>query len=233
MMELALRDGARLCDVSTSEVYGGGRGGACSESDPRMISATVTARLEYAVAKLAAETAIINTCQMRDLWAVVIRPFNVAGPRQSEIGGFVLPRFAKQALAGQPITVYGDGTQVRAFTHAADVADGLVRAVRGGARGRVYNLGCATNRTTILELARLVLRIAGGSSSIVHVDPHDLHGSRFAEAGDKYPDGDLATRELGWTPRHDLPRIVREVVNDARDHRAAQGNPKNQEEGTP
>ena len=209
-------DQATLIDVSTSEIYGGGRDGACAESDPRIVPAGATARLEYAVAKLAAETALLNAGVARKRRIVVVRPFNIAGPRQSPIGGFVLPRFARQAVTGAPITVYGDGSAVRAFTHVVDVADGLVLAARRSASGGVYNLGRLTNRTTILDLAHQVRLAAGSSSPIVHVDPRDLHGPGFAEAFDKYPDSDLATRQLGWVPTRGLAEIIADAVDDAR-----------------
>jgi UDP-glucose 4-epimerase len=213
MIALAQWHEARLCDISTSEIYGGGRGGLCAESDPKIITAKTSARLEYAVAKLACEIAIVNSTKASDLWATIVRPFNIAGPRQSGVGGFVLPRFIHQALAGEPLTVYGDGSAVRAFTHVIDVADGIVRAVRKGANGCAYNIGNPANKTTILDLAQLVLRVTSSLSEIRHVDPKDLHGPAFEEASDKYPDAALAMRELGWTPKHGLERIVRDAVD--------------------
>src|SRR5205823_9682726 len=101
MATLALACGARLVDVSTSEVYGGGRDGYCSERDFKIIQPKVTVRLEYAVGKLAAEIALINSTKVTPLRACIVRPFNVAGPRQSGKGGFVLPRFVGQALRGE------------------------------------------------------------------------------------------------------------------------------------
>jgi len=223
VLEIALRDRAVLCNVSTSEIYGGGREGACAEHDARVFPAEVTVRLEYAAAKLAAETALINMSRSSDLAVVIVRPFNVAGPGQLAAGGFVVPRFVGQALAREPLTVYGDGRAVRAFTHVVDVAEGLVLAVRCHRKAQgsdqsyaVYNLGNARNRTPILGLAHLVLQVTGSDSSIMHVDPCVLHGALFAEAGNKFPDGDLAERELGWCPSRDLERIVRDAVDYAK-----------------
>src|SRR5436309_13870370 len=90
--EYCLKEKARLCDVSTSEVYGGGRDGYCSEKDSMIIPPKISVRLEYAVAKLATEVALTNTVRVSDFHATVVRPFNVAGPRQAIEGGFVLPR---------------------------------------------------------------------------------------------------------------------------------------------
>lgn len=199
--DMARRSGARLVDVSTSEVYGGGQKGYCTETMPRIVPPAPSARLEYAVGKLAAETAILNLCQTRDLQVRIVRPFNVSGPRQSGRGGFVLPRFVSQALAGTELTVFGDGTQVRAFTHVRDLVAGIVCAMRHGRDGEVYNLGNPENQCTILELAEDVLAVTGSSSRIVHVDPKTVYGPFYEEANDKYPDATKARGELGWRPR--------------------------------
>jgi UDP-glucose 4-epimerase len=212
VVEIAQADGARLCDVSTSEVYGGGRDGYCSEADAKIIPPKVSVRLEYAVAKLACEVALMNMAKVGALHTVIIRPFNIAGPRQSPKGGFVLPRFVRQALAAEPITVYGDGRMIRAFTHVSDVADGILLAARKGRSGEPYNIGNPANKITILELAQRVVKIAESSSRIDLVDPKKLFGDLFEEANDKFPDSDRATRELGWHPKYDLDRVIRDTM---------------------
>lgn len=209
LIALTQRDGARLIDVSTSEVYGGGQNGLCSEDMPRVIQAKTTVRLEYAVAKLAAETAILNT---EGLDAVVVRPFNVAGPRQSPKGGFVLPRFIEQAMRGEALTVFGDGSAVRAFTHVREIADGIYRAGQYGNSGEVYNLGNSFNRITILELAQKVIEIVG-QGTIVHVDPTTIYGPRYAEAADKYPDAGRARMALAWHPQMTIDEIIRDALD--------------------
>jgi UDP-glucose 4-epimerase len=219
VIELAQMTGARLCDVSTSEVYGGGRDGYCSENDAKIITPKVSVRLEYAVAKLACEVALINTTRVSGLFAVIIRPFNISGPRQATKGGFVIPRFIRQAIHGEPITVYGDGKMIRAFTHVRDVADGLIRALRNGERGQAYNVGNPANKITILELAERVIRLTGSSSRIDFVDPKALFGPLFEEANDKFPDSDRASRELGWKPQLDLDRVIRDTLEYIRAER--------------
>jgi UDP-glucose 4-epimerase len=157
MIRLAQRCRARLVNVSTSEIYGGGSGGYCHEETPRVIRGPASARQEYAAAKLAAEVALENFSRSGRLDAVTVRPFNVSGTRQSGRGGFVLPRFVGQALLELPLTVFGDGRQVRAFTDARDVADGLMLLAERGVAGTAYNVGNPANRITILDLARQVL----------------------------------------------------------------------------
>lgn len=208
----ARRWSARLLDVSTSEVYGGGEDGFCREDMPRLIVAETSVRLEYAVAKLAAETALINQARVQDLDVVIVRPFNICGPRQRSEGGFVLPRFCAQALAGEPLTVFGDGRAVRAFTHARDTAAGLRLAMQYGRAGEVYNIGNAENLTTIYMLARLVIDLAESRSEIEHVDPTTLYGPFYAEAADKYPDPSKSRDELHWRPRKSLTAIVDDTL---------------------
>lgn len=218
---LGLAHGAKVVDVSTSEVYGGGRDGYCSERDFKVIQPKVTVRLEYAVGKLAAEIALINTTQVTPLRACVVRPFNVAGPRQSGKGGFVLPRFIAQALAGEPLTVYGDGSMIRAFTHVVDIADGLIAAMTHGGSGEAYNLGNPANKTSILDLARRVLDRVPGPSKIQFVDPKTLFGPLFEEANDKYPDADKSMTELAWTPKYDIDRVILDTADYIRSGRRA------------
>jgi len=218
LIELALRDGAKLVDVSTSEVYGGGQGGFCGEYMDKIIPAETTVRLEYAIAKLAAETAIINTCKVTDLKASIVRPFNVAGPRQSGAGGFVLPRFIDQAIRGDALTVFGDGLQVRAFTHVVDIVDGLVRVMAHGKTGEAYNLGNLINKVKVIDLAGYVNAIVGNDAGVVHVDPKTIFGELYAEAAAKYPDAIKVMDELGWSPQYGILRTIEDAYKYARMH---------------
>lgn len=213
LMDLVQQANVRLLDVSTSEVYGGGQEGYCSEEFAKIIPAQTTVRLEYAVAKLAAETAIQNTSTIGGLDAVIVRPFNISGPRQSGVGGFVLPRFVGYAMLNRPLTIFGGGTQVRAFTHVADICSGIVLAMRKGKRGEAYNIGNPKNRITINELADLVLQVTEFDVGKVYVDPRTLYGPLYAEANDKYPNADRAMHELGWVPKFDARTVVTHTFN--------------------
>jgi UDP-glucose 4-epimerase len=210
--DYCIATGARLCDVSTSEVYGGGRDGYCSEQDSMIIPPKFSARLEYAVGKLASEVALMNLTRVTGLHATIVRPFNISGPRQGTGGGFVLPRFVEQALKDEPLTVYGEGASIRAFTHVRDIARGVILTQRKGASGRPYNMGNPANKVTILELARRVVEITGSRSEIGFVDPKKLWGELFEEANDKFPDSDRAEHELGWKPEFALDEIVRQTA---------------------
>ena len=208
LADYALERGARLLDVSTSEVYGGGRDGLCDEEDDKIVPAQTSFRLEYAVGKLAAETALINLHARDGLDVVIIRPFNIAGPRQSGEGGFVLPRFIGQAMLGLPLTIFGSGDARRAFTHVSDIAAGMVQALDGGSSGVAYNLGNHENVVTVDQLADIVLEVTGSPSQKNYVDPTEIYGPHFVEANDKFPSAGRAIRELGWAPHGDVQQIV-------------------------
>lgn len=214
LMDLCLDTGARMLDVSTSEVYGGGQQGLCSEDAVKIVPSTTTVRLEYAVAKLAAETAIINTARLKGLEAVIIRPFNVAGPRQSPVGGFVIPRFIRQAHYARPLTIFGDGTALRAFTHVSDIVSGIRLAMERGTPGTAYNVGNPRNRVSISTLAQNVMSILKSPSQAIMVDPKQIYGPLYAEANDKFPDSTRLSTELGWHPRFTIADIIADAYSE-------------------
>ena len=209
---LAAASGGRLIYVSSSEVYGGGVDGFCSETMPCLIPSRVSARAEYAAGKLAAELALLNLARAQGLDIRVTRPFNVAGPRQSGAGGFVLPRFVGMAIASMPITVFGTGLQRRAFTDVRDIARGMVAAAEFGRPGSVYNLGNPDNVCTILDLANEVRETTGSQSEIHFVDGRDIYGPLYEEAGEKLPDAVRAREELGWAPQISRSHTIRDTV---------------------
>lgn len=208
MIDYAVENSSRLLLASSSEVYGGGVNGLCSENTSRIVPAETTIRLEYAVGKIAIETAILNTGKMKSLSNTVIRPFNVAGPRQSGKGGFVLPRFITAAMDGRDITVFGDGKARRAFTHVRDIANGCFLAMHHSSSGKVFNLGNPKNITTIGEFAESVVKLLNSSSKIVNVDPKTLYGDLYEEASDKFPDSRMTMEVLNWNPNSSLDEII-------------------------
>jgi nucleoside-diphosphate-sugar epimerase len=214
LMDYCIKNNCKLLDVSTSEVYGGGVEGYCSEDTSKVVPAKTTIRLEYAIAKLAAETALINTCTVTSLQAIIVRPFNISGPRQSPLGGFVLPRFIQLADAGKPITVFGKGNQIRAFTHVKDMVEGIILAAENGKSGIAYNLGNVKNKTTILDMAQRVKRILNSKSEIVFVDPKTIYGPLYEEANDKFPDATKAEMELGWVAKYSIDETISDAYTE-------------------
>jgi nucleoside-diphosphate-sugar epimerase len=211
LADYALEHDARLVDVSTSEVYGGGRDGLCREEDPKIVPAETSYRLEYAIAKLAAETALVNLHARSGLDVTIVRPFNIGGPRQSGEGGFVVPRFLAQAQLELPLTIFGTGQARRAFSHVKDLAEGVIRATRYGIAGTAYNLGNHKNVVTVDELANCVISVTGSTSRKEYTDPMKIYGADFVEANDKFPAAGRAIVDLGWTPRYDVEAVVKDA----------------------
>lgn len=216
IMEYALGEDkdVRVVDVSTSEVYGlGSDNGLCRE-DSMKIFGDFNMRMEYAVAKFAAETAIVNTCSTRGLNASIVRPFNVAGKRQSGRLGFVIPRFVQQAKANKPYTVFNDGRDIRAFTHVDDIADVLQLVMEVGKSGRVYNIGNPNNKITIDDLWKLVNKVLGVENEVEYTKGSKVFGHGYRNVPDKYPDATIAMVELGWSPEYDIEKIIRDYTKE-------------------
>jgi nucleoside-diphosphate-sugar epimerase len=214
-----------LLAISSSEVYG--KSGVLRESDAIEIAPTFNARIEYAIGKLATECMISNL-RHKGLRALILRPFNVVGPRQNAATGFVLPTFVQQAMRGEPLTVFHDGMQERSFTSVVDVATFIVDCITRLERladdinGNILNVGTSRNRSTILNLAKLVNREVGNGAGYRFVDPVRIHGEHYFESTSttKVANEDLA-RKNGWNPQHDLDGIVSDVVDYYRSISAA------------
>ena len=210
-----------LVTFSSAEVYG--RSGMLAESDDIIVPTHYNARLEYAIAKTLTEAATINS-RHRGLRALVIRPFNVAGARQSRAGGFVMPTFVQQALAGLPLTVFAGGRQVRAFLPPTDLARFVVdHADAGLGSGRpIFNLGQPENTIAIWDLAERVVAQLGSTSEIVHTDARDIFGPHYfeAESIEKLPVLDAATA-VGWAPQIGLEALIEETAEHYRTHQDA------------
>lgn len=217
MAELSIRDDAPLFSISTSEVYGTDPNGIPQdESFPIVFSAIPSARQEYTLGKYMTEVSLQLRAQGDSRLRVnLIRPFNIVGPGQGGDGGYVLPRFVAQALSGRPITVFGDGTQIRAFTHVADLVDAVLAISRSEVSGKIYNVGTPENTLTIADLAHYVVDVLNSSSEIHLVDPQKIYGSRYANAPSKIPSIKLIMSEVGWTPRIGLREIIEDIAREA------------------
>lgn len=212
-IEACIRDGAPLCVFSSAEVYG--RSGRLAEDDDIRVPVAYNARIEYAIAKTLTEAMTVNSLQ-RGLRGFVIRPFNVAGSKQSRAGGFVMPTFVQQALAGEPITVFGSGEQIRSFTAASDLSRFLTdfwdEAVRS--ESNVFNIGNPKNRTTVKKLALRVKELLESESEIVHTDGKEVYGPMYmeAESFEKVPVAGAAF-DAGWEPEVDLDGLILQTAD--------------------
>lgn len=217
VIERCIQADVPLCVFSSAEIYG--RSGLLAEEDDIRVPTPYNTRIEYAIAKTLIEAMMVNSLH-RGLRAIAIRPFNVVGPRQSRAGGFVMPTFVQQAIAGDPITVFDSGEQVRAFTSASDLSRFLTdfwdEALESEAH--IFNIGNPANRTTVLELAERVKTLLGSDSEIIYVDAKRIYGPMYmeAESFEKVPVL-KAAREVGWEPDIDLDQLILETASYYRD----------------
>ena len=194
--------------ASTSEIYGKG-GDRLHEEHDRVMGSTTHRRWSYACTKALDEFLALAYHQEYGLPVVLGRFFNTVGPRQSGEWGMVMPTFVKQALAGDPITVFGEGDQRRSFCHVDD----SVRAVLGllDAVGEAFNIG-NENEITIMELAERVKDRVASASEIVVVPYDEAYGEGFEDMERRQPDIGKIHGLLGWEPEKSIDQIIDDVV---------------------
>ncbi len=221
VLHAASRRGVPVLVASSSEVYGPGAIPPLREDDALRLGPAQEARWTYARSKVLAETMALEHARVRGLPAVVVRLFNTVGPRQLGRYGMVLPRFVQQAVAGEPITVYGDGSQTRSFVHVRDTVRACLALLETpAARGRVFNVG-SDREVSILSLAELVRDVAKSRSPIVRMPYREAYGVDFADFPRRRPDVARLAAVAGYRAESSLEDIVHEAVARARDPHAA------------
>ena len=202
--------------ASTSEVYGKSTDVPFREGAELVLGATVKHRWAYACSKLIDEFLALAYWKERKLPVVIVRLFNTVGPRQTGQYGMVLPTFVRQALAGQPITVFGDGKQSRSFTYVGDVVDALVKlAHEPRAFGEVFNIG-NTGEVTIRDLAARVKELTGSDSTIQYIPYDDAYEAGFEDMPRRVPDISKICALIGYRPKLELDEIIGTVIEHIR-----------------
>ncbi|MFO0958923.1 MAG: GDP-mannose 4,6-dehydratase [Isosphaeraceae bacterium] len=198
--------------ASTSEVYGLSTRIPFREDGPLVLGATTKGRWSYACSKALDEFLALAYWREKKLPTVIVRLFNTVGPRQTGQYGMVVPTFVKQALAGRPITVYGDGEQSRCFSHVLDVVDALVKLLdHPQSVGEVFNIG-STTEVTINRLAESVRSLAGSASEIVRIPYAEAYEAGFEDMPRRIPDISKVRDLVGFEPTRDLERILLDVI---------------------
>ncbi len=199
--------------ASTSEVYGKSEAVPFREDSDLVLGPTPKHRWAYACSKAIDEFLALAYWKERKLPVIIVRFFNTVGPRQSGQYGMVIPNFVRQALAGEPITVFGDGTQSRSFTHVADVVGALLKlVVEPKAIGQVINIG-NIEEVTIQKLAERVRQLSGSSSSIKLVPYDEAYESGFEDMPRRVPDLGKAEKMIGYKPVNTLDDILIQVID--------------------
>jgi UDP-glucose 4-epimerase len=223
VLRAALRYGCKVVLASTSEVYGKGSKMPLGEEDDVLLGATSKSRWAYAASKMVDEFLGLAYQREYGLQVVVTRLFNTVGPRQTGRYGMVVPRFIRQALCGEPITVYGDGSQSRCFCDVRDV----VRALMGLAQhpevaSRVYNIG-STGEIRIGALAERVKAITHSASPIVNVPYAEAYAPGFEDMQRRVPDITRIRSLIGWQPQRSLDDMLHTVMEYERNRSSKTG----------
>jgi UDP-glucose 4-epimerase len=209
--------------VSTSEVYGLSNQVPFREDGSLVLGATTKGRWSYACSKAIDEFLALAYWREKRLPTIVVRLFNTVGPRQTGRYGMVIPTFVRQALAGQPITVYGNGEQSRCFTHVTDVVAALIALVdHPGAVGEVYNIG-SSEEVTIRALAEQVRALTGSRSEIVFVPYEEAYEAGFEDMSRRVPDISKVAAAVGYRPTRTLTEILESVIAAFRDQGPVEG----------
>jgi UDP-glucose 4-epimerase len=218
VLTIANRYRCKVMLASTSEVYGKGFKVPFNEDDDTVMGPTSHSRWAYATSKAIDEFLGLAYYHQFGLPVVVMRFFNTVGPRQTGRYGMVLPRFVRQALAGEPITIYGDGEQSRCFGDVADIIDATVKlAFLPEAIGQVFNIG-STEEVTIRELAERVITATGSQSKIVYVPYEEAYAPGFEDMRRRVPDLGKIHQLIGYEPHYTLDDTIRRVVGYEREH---------------
>jgi UDP-glucose 4-epimerase len=213
VLDASVQRGAKVLVASTSEIYGKNAGGAVDEAADRILGSLDKARWSYATSKEVDEIFAFEYWRERGLPTIVARLFNCVGPRQTGAYGMVVPRFVQQALAGEDLTVFGDGTQSRCFGHVSDMVDGILSLLDcDAAVGDVFNVG-AQNEITIRALADLVIEMTGSRSSVTYVPYSVAYEPGFEDMERRMPDISKIARVTGWTPTSSLRDILVDVID--------------------
>jgi len=212
VLSLAARKARPVLLTSTSEVYGKSTRVPFSEGDDLVFGSTTRPRWSYACSKAIDEFLALAYHAERGLPAVVARLFNTVGPRQTGQYGMVIPRFVRQALAGEPLTVYGDGSQTRAFADVSDVVRGLIGLMNApAATGNVFNVG-NNQEISIRELAEKIIARCHSSSQVQLVPFEAAYDENFEDLARRVPDLSKIGAVLGYAPRMGIDEIISGVV---------------------
>ena len=211
-LKVAARYGTKIFIASSSEVYGKSEDVPFAEDADMVLGPTTHSRWCYSCSKAVDEFLALAYHRQKGLPVVIGRFFNTVGPRQTGQYGMVIPRFVQQALAGEPITVYGDGEQARCFCHVGDVIGAAIALMaEPEANGRIFNIG-STESVTINELAAKVKAVTGSSSDVVHIPYAEAYEAGFEDMRDRQPDISRVSDLVGFRATRTIDQIIEDVA---------------------
>lgn len=224
VLETALKlGGIKVLITSSSEVYGKSSKKRFHEEDDLIIGPPHKFRWSYATSKLLDEFLALSYHAERNLPVTIVRLFNICGPRQTGRYGMVIPRFVRQALKGEAITVYGSGKQLRSFAHVKDAVEGMAKLMlEPNAEGKIFNLGNPRG-ITIEELAIKIKEMTKSTSPITYLPYEKVYGPHFEDLMYRVPDINRAKAVIGFMPRYHLEDILAETVEYFRSKQCESG----------
>ena len=213
VLKLANRYMKKVLITSTSEIYGKSDKVPFSEEDDRVLGPTTKNRWSYSSSKAIDEFLSLAYHKEKNLQVTIARLFNTVGPRQTGRYGMVIPRLVGQALKNEPITVFGDGEQVRCFTNALDVVQAFLKlADNEGAIGEIFNIG--NNRSiSIKDLAHLIKKMTGSKSEITFIPYNEAYEEGFEDMRIRIPDISKIKKLTGWEPTTVLEETLTQVID--------------------
>lgn len=213
VLRLANRFKKKVLVASTSEVYGKHVEHSLSEDDDRILGTVKKRRWAYACSKTLDEFQALAYFDEKKLPVVIARLFNTVGPRQTGQYGMVLPNFVQSALLGKPISVYGEGTQSRSFTHVNDVVGAITKLMdEPSAEGEIFNVG-NNKEVTINELAQKVKEMTDSDSEIEHIPYEKAYGPGFEDMKRRCPSIKKINKLIGFKPSYDLEAMIQSVID--------------------
>jgi len=213
VLALANKKQKRVLVASTSEVYGLSTDVPFREDGNLVMGATTKGRWSYACSKAIDEFLALAYWREKKLPTTIVRLFNTVGPRQTGRYGMVIPTFVKQALAGRPITVYGNGKQTRCFGYVGDVVGALIKVMdHADSVGQVYNIG-STEEISIVKLAERVKGLTNSDSEIVFVPYDEAYEEGFEDMPRRVPDTSKIKQLVGFQPKMKLDGILQSVID--------------------
>ena len=212
VLNAAAKFNKRIIIASTSEIYGKNPKQPLSETDDRVVGAPQKIRWTYSDAKAIEEAMAFALHQEKNLPVTTVRLFNTVGPRQTGRYGMVLPRFVKAALANEPISIYGDGTQSRVFCHVQDAVKAILTlASTDSAIGEVYNIG-GFGESSIKQLAEKIIERTKSTSQITYTPYDQAYPAGFEDMQRRVPDISKIKASIGWAPANTLDNIIDDVA---------------------
>ena len=213
ILELCDKFKKKVLIASTSEVYGKHDHAPLVETDDSVFGPSTKSRWSYAAAKLMDEFTALAYHYTKTLPVIVVRFFNTVGPRQTGRYGMVIPRFVKQALRGEEITVYGDGTQTRTFTHVGEVVTSIINLLNcNEAVGQVINIG-GVEEVSMYDLAQKIIDLTKSKSTIKMIPYDKAYPKEFEDMQRRVPSTEKLRALTGGAPEKELEEILLDVIN--------------------